>query len=132
MHEMALDVRWGELDAYQHVNHAVYVAYFETARIAALESIGWSMTTLADAGIMILAIELSVRFRAPAVEADQLTIATSVREIRAASTRWHQRISRGATELVTAEVVGAITNLEGRPRRLPAEFATALRKLEAP
>ncbi len=132
MHEMAVDVRWAELDAYRHVNHAAYLTYFETARIAALDAIGWGMTALAEAGMMILVAQLSVRFLAPAVEADRLTITTRVEEIRAASTCWHQCILRDATPLVTAEVVGAITNLEGRPRRLPTEFAKALRTLEAP
>ncbi len=35
------DVAWGDMDAYGHVNNVVYFRYFEQARIAYLERIGW-------------------------------------------------------------------------------------------
>jgi acyl-CoA thioester hydrolase len=37
---VALPVQWGEMDAYGHVNNAVFFRYFETARIAYLERCG--------------------------------------------------------------------------------------------
>ncbi len=36
-----LAVAWGDMDAYGHVNNVVYFRYFEQARIAYLDSIGW-------------------------------------------------------------------------------------------
>ncbi len=35
-----LPVQWGDMDAYQHVNNVVYFRWFESARIAYLETIG--------------------------------------------------------------------------------------------
>ena len=32
--QVPLTVQWGEMDAFEHVNNAVYFRYFETARIA--------------------------------------------------------------------------------------------------
>jgi acyl-CoA thioester hydrolase len=35
-----LDVVWGEMDSYAHVNNVVYFRYFENARIAYLDRVG--------------------------------------------------------------------------------------------
>src|SRR5262245_7570674 len=35
------DVRWGDLDAYGHVNNTVFFRFFESARIAYFEAIGF-------------------------------------------------------------------------------------------
>ena len=129
MHQIQIPVRWGELDPYNHVNHAVYLTYLETARIAALDSIGWGMDALEAAGRLILVADLKVRFRRPAVAGDTLTITTEVIEIRGASTRWEQRITRDADLIVRAEVLGAITDLHARPTRITPELAEALTAL---
>jgi acyl-CoA thioester hydrolase len=126
MRTMQLRVRWGELDPYHHVNHAVYLTYLETARIAALDGIGWAMSGLAERGYMIVVAELRLKYRRPAAEGDLLTIETAVDEIRAASTVWRQRIRRDGELILSAEVVGAVTDLAGRPRRLPPELRAAL------
>lgn len=36
-----IPVQWGEMDAYGHVNNAVFFRYFETARIAYLDRCGF-------------------------------------------------------------------------------------------
>ena len=36
-----IDVAWGDMDSYAHVNNVVYFRYFENARIAYLDRIGW-------------------------------------------------------------------------------------------
>jgi acyl-CoA thioester hydrolase len=39
-HEMLIPIRWGDMDAMQHVNNASYFRYFETIRIEWMHSIG--------------------------------------------------------------------------------------------
>ena len=34
VHEKRIEIRWRDLDAYNHVNNAVYSTYFETGRVA--------------------------------------------------------------------------------------------------
>jgi acyl-CoA thioester hydrolase len=43
-HEKAVEIRWSDVDAYQHVNNAVYATYLEECRDE------WVETTLGDAG----------------------------------------------------------------------------------
>ena len=45
-HRTSVSVRFAELDPYNHVNHAVYVTYFEVARTVALTSVGMALGTL--------------------------------------------------------------------------------------
>lgn len=40
VHEMLVPIRWGDMDAMQHVNNASYFRYFETVRIEWMHSIG--------------------------------------------------------------------------------------------
>lgn len=40
VYEMTIPIRWGDMDAMQHVNNASYFRYFETIRIDWMHSIG--------------------------------------------------------------------------------------------
>jgi acyl-CoA thioester hydrolase len=40
VYEMPIPIRWGDMDAMQHVNNASYFRYFETVRIEWMHSIG--------------------------------------------------------------------------------------------
>ena len=131
-HLTPVKVRFYELDPYDHVNHAVYISYFETGRVEALESIGMGLDRLKELGWQIVVTELEVRFRQPAGPGDELTVETWVAEIARASTRWSQRIVRGDEVIATASLRGAITDRSGRPRRVPDELARAVTGLEDP
>lgn len=127
--QTSIKVRWSELDPYHHVNHAVYLTYLESARIEALDEIGFGMDRLREEACQIVVTEMTLRFLQSAVGGDLLDIETEVIEVRRASTKWRQTIRRAGEVFVTAELVGAITDLSGRPRRLPKGFADALRSI---
>jgi acyl-CoA thioester hydrolase len=40
VYEMAIPIRWGDMDAMRHVNNASYFRYFETVRIDWMQSVG--------------------------------------------------------------------------------------------
>jgi len=125
-HHTTVKVRWSELDPYQHVNHAVYLTYLEAARIEALADLGFGMDRLMENDRQIVVTDMQLKFLRSAVDGDVLDIATSVLKIGRASTSWRQVISIGDVSYVTAILTGAITDLDGRPRRLPDGFAHAL------
>lgn len=132
MHETRLRVRWSELDSYGHVNHAVYLTYLEDARIAALESIGWGMAAIEGLGCRVVVARADLRFRQAAAAGDDLVVTSGITELRPASSRWRQVICRGTEVVLEAEITGACTDLDGRPRRVPAALQAALRRLAAP
>jgi len=40
VHEMRMPIRWGDMDAFRHVNNNVYFRYMEQARIEWIQSLG--------------------------------------------------------------------------------------------
>jgi YbgC/YbaW family acyl-CoA thioester hydrolase len=130
-HRTELRVRFGELDPYNHVNHAVYVAYFEAGRVEALESVGIDLAALAAEGWQLVIVELGARYRGPAVAGDVLTIETGLVSIGAATTRWRQRVLRGPGDevLCAADIRAGVTDRHGHPRRIPVDMRAALEKL---
>jgi len=131
MHSTTIHVRWGELDPYGHVNHATYLSYLEHARVAALESVGWGMETLAAAGYQVVVVRVDVRFRAPATAGDALTVASHIVDLGASRSVWKQVVTRGNEMIVEAEIHAAATNVDGRPVRAPAGLRQALSALVA-
>jgi len=134
---LRLKVRHYEVDLYGHVNHANYVHYLEAARVEALEAVGLSLPEMRRQGYLIVAVELAVKYHAPARPGDVLEILTHIREIRGARSVWVQEIREASSRrlAVTAEVTGAFMTEGGRPVRVPAAFVdklSALHVVETP
>ena len=125
-HVDSVRVRWSEVDPYNHLNHALYLTFFEQARIDALASIGFSMGELQALGCQIVVTDVTVKFIKSALGGDDVRIETEMIETRRVSTSWRQRMYRDDDLLATIELTAAITDLEGKPRRLPDGFAEAL------
>ncbi len=131
-HRTPVSVRFSEVDPYQHVNHAVYIVYFEEGRTAALAAAGLDLGGLQEQGFQIVITELEVRYRAPARLGDLLVVETAVEEIGASATRFRQRVvHEDGRVLVEARVRGALTDVTGRPRRMPPEIVGRLRSMVA-
>ncbi len=124
-----LRVRFYELDPYGHVNHGVYLNYFEVARIDVLDEIGYGLGALRELGYHLLVVESHLRFHRPALAGDELTVHTRIGELRRASATWEQHLRRGDALIAENTIRSAITDLAGRPTRPPAGLAAALRRL---
>lgn len=72
-----LDVAWGEMDAYDHVNNVVYFRYFENARILYLDRIGWMASKL-EAGLGPILASTSARYRKPVSYPDRVLVGARV------------------------------------------------------
>jgi YbgC/YbaW family acyl-CoA thioester hydrolase len=131
MHRTTIAVRWAELDPYHHVNHATYLSYFEHARIAALDEIGWDMVTLEAAGFRVVVVRLDVRFRKPATGGDRLEVVSAVTHVGASASTWSQALVRDGDTLVEATIEAACTDLDGRPVRMPEGLSASLTSLTA-
>jgi YbgC/YbaW family acyl-CoA thioester hydrolase len=129
VHRTSIAVRFGELDPYNHVNHAAYVTYFEVARTEALAEVGLALQDLQADGYQIVVTDLRVRYRRAAGAGDELTVETVIDEIRGASSVWRQRILCCGEVVATAELRGGVTDATGRPTRIPPEMRTRLEAL---
>ncbi len=125
-HRFPIRVRFYELDPYSHVNHAVYVQYFEAARIELLREAGLTLQGMMDDGVMIVVTDIATRFIRSAQADDELVVETEVLEFKRVTSRWQQRLLRGGQVIVEQELGAAVTSLEGRPIRFPAEMVDQL------
>jgi acyl-CoA thioester hydrolase len=95
-----IPVAWGDMDAFGHVNNTVYFRWFETARIAFLEAIGFTAGGESGEVGPILG-STQCRFRRPVAFPDTVTVgvrATAVDKDR--FTHTYRVVSRGAREVV--------------------------------
>ncbi len=133
-HRLSLKVRFGELDPYNHVNHAVYVAWLEAGRCEAMAHVGCSLATLADLHAQVVVAELTVKYRRPAVADDEVVVETWISEMGRVVGTWQQRIVRArpdgtAEVLCEATVRAGACDARGKPHRLPPAAAEALSAL---
>lgn len=124
-HVSTIVVRFADLDPYDHVNHARYLTYFESARIEMLEQMGFGMDVMKREGFQIVLVELTAGFHVPATLHDRLEIATTVGDLRRSTTTWTQRALRGTDLIASLAVKAAFTDRSGRPIRAPEGFAEA-------
>ena len=125
-HTTTITVRFADLDPYDHVNHARYLTYFESARVEMLDSVGYGMMRMKEEDFQIVLVEVSVRFHATASLHDQLTITTDLLESGRASTRWRQRAGVDDRLIAELEARAAFTDPRGRPIRPPEGFTDAV------
>lgn len=125
-HRTMVRVRFYELDPYEHVNHSVYIQYFEAARAQWLTEIGFSLSRLKTEGIQIVVTEINTRYLASAGPSDELIVETEMVGKRRVSMTFEQRILRGNQTLVEQTLTAATVTTTGRPVRVPEELAVAL------
>ena len=53
VHRMAIPIRWGDMDAMNHVNNAVYFRYMETIRIAWFDALGLELSVEVPGPVII-------------------------------------------------------------------------------
>jgi acyl-CoA thioester hydrolase len=126
-HRFPIRVRFYELDPYHHVNHAVYIQYFEAARIELLREAGMTLQGMMDDGVMIVVTDITTRFLRSALGNDELVVETEVLDFKRVTSRWRQRLLRGDEVIVEQELGAAVTNSAGRPIRFPEHMVAMLR-----
>jgi len=115
-------VRSYELDGNNHVNNAVYLNYFEYARMEFLKDIGFDYRKFRDMGYSLFVTDIHVKYVRSASVLDELTIETVPIRKRRASGVFRQSVLRGKEEICSADVTWACINGRGRPEALPALF----------
>ncbi|MEO5511151.1 MAG: thioesterase family protein [Longimicrobiales bacterium] len=77
---LEVDVAWGEMDAFAHINNAAYFRYFESARIAFLLAIGL-VDLAANDGIGPILASTSCVFRRPLTFPDRIRVGARASEV---------------------------------------------------
>lgn len=76
---ITVPVRWGDMDAFGHVNNTVYFRFLESSRIAFFERVGTHGST--PSGVGPILHSTSCRFRAPVTFPDTVRVGARVVEV---------------------------------------------------
>ncbi len=129
--ETTIVVRSSELDSFGHVNHAVFLNYFEHARFEALELAGFSWSVLEERGWGIFVVRIEVDYLAEAHRGDRLLVRTHADSFRRTSMLLAQSMVRREadgreTVVCEARVTAVWMGPNRRPMRVPDEVRKGL------
>ena len=118
-------VEWRDIDTEQHVNNAMYMAYFEDCGVRILDAYGWPMSRMIDINLGLVARRYRIEYKQSAVMGDELEIATWVSHVKRATAVRHYTMTRVSDNslLARAHVVWVWINLQsGKPMRIPPDL----------
>ncbi len=104
---MAIEVAWGDMDAFQHVNNTVYLRYAESSRIAYFQSIGFRLG-VSDPDVGPILHSVNCRFRIPLTYPDRVLVATRVTAVDIDRLTTQYRIVSLGHDAVAAEGEGIV------------------------
>jgi acyl-CoA thioester hydrolase len=93
----SLQVRYNDYDTKGHINNAVYLSYFEIARVEAWRAVSGDV----DSGYIVA--EARITYRSPAILGDPLAIEVTTAEVRNKAWVWRYRIVDERDERLIAE-----------------------------
>jgi len=136
--KVPIQIRWRDLDALGHVNNAVYLSYFELARLAYIrallgEDAQIDPRTLLPVDFQFILAEVTCHYRSPATLRDQLVVAIWVSQVGRKSFVFEYRITDEVTGRLVAE--GCSTQVwydyaAGESRPVPGEIVQRMELMQ--
>jgi len=125
-HAISITVSADEIDAYDHVNNAVYMTWFDRAAWDHSAAVGLPVTRCLDLDRGMVVLRSVIAYVRPAVRGDAVRVATWIlpnqRKVRV-SRRFQVLRDSDGTTLARAEIEYACVELStGRPSRWPPVF----------
>ena len=116
-------VFYEDTDFSGYVYHANYLKYCERARSDYLRVIGVDQNAMFAESQAFVVRRMDCEFLRPAKFEDVLEVETRLIEMRGARLELAQLVKRGADKIFSAKVTVAVIGKNGRPQRIPKEFA---------
>ncbi len=109
-------VRFGELDALNHVNNVVFLRWFETIRVAYVQDYKFSSYS-GDDDPMLVVRRVTADYHAPMFQNEDYTITARTRSIKSSSFVMDYAAFSGGTLRATGEAVVISLEQDGKTRR---------------
>lgn len=117
--------RWGDMDAFGHVNNAKYLTYCEHARIEWLHSLGMSAESQDGTGPVIVTADLT--FLKPLVTPAEVVVELYAGQPgRSSFMTYHEIFSEGVLYCTCAVKIVWVNYAEGRSVSLPESYRLVL------
>lgn len=131
---LEVPLAWGEMDAFGHVNNAVYFRWFESARMSYFDRLGWPELQR-ETGVGPILHSTQARFRAPLVWPDTVSVTTRVSEVAEDRFTMLYEVRSRALGRLAAEGSGLIVAFDYRrlaKAALPEEIRRRIAEVEVP
>jgi acyl-CoA thioester hydrolase len=129
---ITLPVQWGEQDGFQHVNHAVYFRWFESARIAFWDRAGlWGMVKQSRVGPILASV--SCDYRRQLTYPDTVLVGSRVVRLGRTSFAMEQVVVSSAQRAVAAQGRSTIVVFDyaaSAPTPIPVSLRRAMEELQ--
>ena len=132
MFRHTLTVRFRDMDAFGHVNNAVYLTYLEEARVVFLQTHNMRSLDIPERGTILAHAEID--YRTPARLGDVLHIDFWVSRVGNSSYEFSYKMTQDKNGVLVAEaktVQVCFNFVLNRPIRVPAEWRNTLVKFVA-
>jgi acyl-CoA thioester hydrolase len=137
-HRTTLQVRFRDIDAFGHVNNAVFFSYLEQARIRYLLDVLQPATTFDRLPLILARVELD--FRSPIMFGDEVSVETRVDRIGRSSIAMSHRMTAGDEGRLVGDATTVLVTYDyasARPFDVPDDWRARMaaheaRPLEAP
>lgn len=113
--------RYAETDQAGVVHHTVYPVWFEMGRTELLRANGLAYSNLEKSGVYFVVVELTAKYRRPALYDETLDLTTACTRITSARVEHTYTLKRPSTGLILCEgtTVLACVDGQGKARRMP-------------
>lgn len=123
--ETRVRVRYAETDQMGVVYHANYLVWFEVGRVEMMRQLGLDYKDMErDEGALIVVVEATARYKAPARYDDELIVRTRLANVRASILRFKYEVVRvnDGTLLCEGETVHLVVGRDMKRRMLPERY----------
>lgn len=118
---IGIEARSYELDAYQHVNQAVYAQWLEQGRLVYLRKRGMTYTSIPEEyGVHVVVVHQKLDYKEQVKLGDRVFVTSQISHLGRSSFRFEHVISFEDERVAcSASVVMVCVGLGGRPKELP-------------
>jgi acyl-CoA thioester hydrolase len=128
--EVKIRVRYAETDQMGVVYHANFFVWFEVGRVEFLRAMGFSYRDMEENDACFIAVvDARCRYKAPAHYDDEITVRTSLKNVRESVIHFGYELVRvsDGTLLAEGETMHVVTDAEMRRRTIPEKYMQAFR-----
>jgi acyl-CoA thioester hydrolase len=132
-HRTSLQVRFRDIDAFGHVNNAVFFSYVEQARIRYLLDVLATGEPFDRLPLILARVELD--FRSPILFGDEVTVGTRVDRIGRSSLDMSHRMTAGSDGRLVGDVRTVLVTYDyeaSAPMPVPDEWRARISEHEGP
>jgi acyl-CoA thioester hydrolase len=131
-HRTTLQVRFRDIDAFGHVNNAVFFSYVEQARIRYLLDVLETAEPFDRLPLILARVELD--YRSPIFFGDEVVVGTRVDRIGHTSIAMSHRMTAGSEERLVGDVQSVLVTYDygaARPMPVPEDWRRRIGEHEA-